>query len=69
MGWDGSEAPQSSEFLSLLSISEFLGFQWQNLTEILNIYALFNRESGNVAITLVFLSRMSHLRAFLSRMS
>ena len=31
------EAPQSSEFLSLLRISEFFGFQWQYLTEILII--------------------------------
>ena len=32
-----SEAPASSEFLSLLRISEFFGFQWQNLTEILRL--------------------------------
>ena len=31
------EAPASSEFLSLLRISEFFGFQWQNLTEILRL--------------------------------
>ena len=31
------EAPQGSEFLSLLRISEFFGFQWQNLTEILRL--------------------------------
>ena len=33
----GSEPPQRSEFLNLLRISEFLGFQWQNLTEILRL--------------------------------
>ena len=32
-----AEAPASSEFLSLLRISEFFGFQWQNLTEILRL--------------------------------
>ena len=32
-----TEAPVSSEFLSLLRISEFFGFQWQNLTEILRL--------------------------------
>ena len=32
-----SEAPVRTEFLLLLRIYEFFGFQWQNLTEIMNI--------------------------------
>ena len=32
-----TEAPVDSEFLSLLRISEFLGFQWQTLAEILSL--------------------------------
>ena len=32
------EAPVVSEFLNLLRISEFFGFQWQNLSEILSLF-------------------------------
>ena len=32
-----AEPPQRSEFLNLLRISEFFGFQWQNLAEILSL--------------------------------
>ena len=34
----GTEAPVVSEFLNLLRISEFFGFQWQNLSEILSLF-------------------------------
>ena len=44
-----SEAPQSSEFLSLLRISEFFGFQWQKLAEILSLFKLYNN-LGKVAV-------------------
>ena len=30
-----------SEFLSLLRISEFFGFQWQKLAEILSLFKLY----------------------------
>ena len=33
-----AEAPVVSEFLNLLRISEFFGFQWQNLSEILSLF-------------------------------
>ena len=36
------EAPTGSEFLSLLRISEFFGFQWQNLAEILRLFKKYN---------------------------
>ena len=32
-----AEAPVDSDFLSLLRIPEFLGFQWQPLAEILSL--------------------------------
>ena len=44
-----SEAPVRSEFLSLLRISEFFGFQWQNLAEILSLFKLYNN-LGKVAV-------------------
>ena len=44
-----AEAPQGSEFLSLLRISEFFGFQWQNLTEILSLLKKYNN-LGKVAV-------------------
>ena len=44
-----SEAPASSEFLSLLRISEFFGFQWQKLAEILSLFKLYNN-LGKVAV-------------------
>ena len=43
------EAPVSSEFLSLLRISEFFGFQWQKLAEILSLFKLYNN-LGKVAV-------------------
>ena len=45
----GSEAPVRSEFLSLLRISEFFGFQWQKLAEILSLFKLYNN-LGKVAV-------------------
>ena len=45
----GAEAPVSSEFLSLLRISEFFGFQWQKLAEILSLFKLYNN-LGKVAV-------------------
>ena len=36
------EPPQRSEFLNLLRISEFFGFQWQNLEEILSLSKKYN---------------------------
>ena len=44
-----AEAPVSSEFLSLLRISEFFGFQWQKLAEILSLFKLYNN-LGKVAV-------------------
>merc|ERR1719291_267908 len=44
-----SEAPVRSEFLSLLRISEFFGFQWQKLAEILSLFKLYNN-LGKVAV-------------------
>ena len=37
-GMSPPEAPVVSEFLNLLWISEFFGFQWQNLSEILSLF-------------------------------
>ena len=48
-GEEIAEAPPSSEFLSLLRISEFFGFQWQNLTEILSLFKKYNN-LGKVAV-------------------
>ena len=45
----GTEAPVRSEFLSLLRISEFFGFQWQKLAEILSLFKLYNN-LGKVAV-------------------
>ena len=45
----GPEAPVRSEFLSLLRISEFFGFQWQKLAEILSLFKLYNN-LGKVAV-------------------
>ena len=39
----------SSEFLSLLRISELFGFQWQKLAEILSLFKLYNN-LGKVAV-------------------
>ena len=36
------EAPVDTEFLSLLRISEFFGFQWQKLAEILSLFKMYN---------------------------
>ena len=44
-----TEAPVRSEFLSLLRISEFFGFQWQKLAEILSLFKLYNN-LGKVAV-------------------
>jgi len=44
-----AEAPVRSEFLSLLRISEFFGFQWQKLAEILSLFKLYNN-LGKVAV-------------------
>ena len=44
------EAPVSSEFLSLLRISEFFGFQWQNLTEILRLLLKVLRSENKAVI-------------------
>ena len=44
-----AEPPVSSEFLSLLRISEFFGFQWQKLAEILSLFKLYNN-LGKVAV-------------------
>ena len=43
------EAPVRSEFLSLLRISEFFGFQCQNLAEILSLFKLYDNP-GKVAV-------------------
>ena len=48
-----AEAPVSSEFLSLLRISEFFGFQWQKLAEILSLFKLYNN-LGKVAVRVNF---------------
>ena len=45
-----AEAPQDSEFLSLLRISEFFGFQWQNLTEILRLLPKVLRSENKAVI-------------------
>ena len=45
-----TEAPVSSEFLSLLRISEFFGFQWQNLTEILRLLPKVLRSENKAVI-------------------
>ena len=37
-----AEAPVRTEFLRLLRISEFFGFQWQNLAEILSLFKLYD---------------------------
>ena len=34
----GAEPPQAAEFLQKRLISEFFGFQWQNLAEILSLF-------------------------------
>ena len=44
-----AEAPARTEFLRLLRISEFFGFQWQNLAEILSLFKLYNN-LGKVAV-------------------
>ena len=44
-----TEAPVRTEFLLLLRISEFFGFQWQNLAEILSLFKLYNN-LGKVAV-------------------
>ena len=46
-----------TEFLLLLRISEFFGFQWQNLAEILSLFKLYNN-LGKVAV------RMKHSMIF-----
>ena len=45
----GPEAPVRTEFLLLLRISEFFGFQWQNLAEILHLFKKYNN-IGKVAV-------------------
>ena len=37
-----SEPPQAAEFLQKRLISEFFGFQWQNLAEILSLFKKYN---------------------------
>ena len=37
-----SEAPEAAEFLQKRLISEFFGFQWQNLAEILSLFKKYN---------------------------
>jgi hypothetical protein len=37
VGYPLSEPPQAAEFLQKRLISEFFGFQWQNLAEILSL--------------------------------
>ena len=44
-----AETSAGSEFLSLLRISEFFGFQWQKLAEILSLFKLYNN-LGKVAV-------------------
>ena len=36
------EPPQAAEFLQKRLISEFFGFQWQNLAEILSLFKKYN---------------------------
>ena len=37
--WESkSEAPEAAKFLQKRLISEFFGFQWQNLAEILSLF-------------------------------
>ena len=38
----GPEPPQAAEFLQKRLISEFFGFQWQNLAEILSLFKKYN---------------------------
>ena len=49
------EAPVRTEFLLLLRISEFFGFQWQNLAEILHLFKKY-RNIGKVAVKRVSLT-------------
>ena len=44
-----TETSAGSEILSLLRISEFFGFQWQKLAEILSLFKLYNN-LGKVAV-------------------
>ena len=37
-----AEAPEAAEFLQKRLISEFFGFQWQNLAEILSPFKKYN---------------------------
>ena len=37
-----AEPPGAAEFLQKRLISEFLGFQWQNLAEILSLFKKYN---------------------------
>ena len=37
-----AEPPQAAEFLQKRLISEFFGFQWQNLAEILSLFKKYN---------------------------
>ena len=37
-----SEPPQAAEFLQKRLISDFFGFQWQNLAEILSLFKKYN---------------------------
>ena len=37
-----TEPPQAAEFLQKRLISEFFGFQWQNLAEILSLFKKYN---------------------------
>ena len=36
------EPPEAAEFLQKRLISEFFGFQWQNLAEILSLFKKYN---------------------------
>ena len=36
------EPPQAAEFLQKRPISDFFGFQWQNLAEILSLFKKYN---------------------------
>ena len=47
--WIEPVTSTGSEFLSLLRISEFFGFQWQKLAEILSLFKLYNN-LGKVAV-------------------
>ena len=43
------EPPQAAEFLQKRLISDFFGFQWQNLAEILSLFKKYNN-LGKVAV-------------------